>query len=82
MTGVVRGKFTRAVEGRGEVFAVKFRPGMFRPWSQAPACDLTNRTVALAGELGTPGPELARALLALPTARARASMLDRLLGSR
>ena len=79
VTGVVRGKFTRAVEGRGEVFAVKFRPGMFRPWSRVPAFQLTNRTIALAGELGTPGPELARALLALPTAHARAQLLDRLL---
>ncbi len=48
--GVVRGKFARRLEGRGEVFAVKFRPGMFRPWYGAPVIRLTNRSEPLHAE--------------------------------
>lgn len=56
--GVVREKFTRRLEGRGEVFGIKFRPGMFRPWYGASVVRLTGRTEPLAGQLGVPAEAL------------------------
>ncbi len=76
IVGVVRAKFTRRLEGRGEVFAVKFRPGMFRPWYGAPAIRLTNRTEALGRELGAPASDLLAAIFAAPDELTRAKVLE------
>jgi AraC-like DNA-binding protein len=46
--GVVKGKFTRVIEGDGMVFGIKFRPGGFFPFFKAPVSRLTNRVVPLA----------------------------------
>ncbi len=74
LLGVVRAKFTRPLVGSGEVFAIKFLPGMFRPWYRASVASLTDREVVLRDELGTPGSLLAAELLPLasPLERARA----------
>lgn len=40
--GVVTGKFSRVLEGSGRVFGIKFRPGAFYPFLNAPASTLTN----------------------------------------
>jgi AraC-like DNA-binding protein len=77
IVGVVRAKFTRTLEGRGEVFAIKFQPGMFRLWSRAPVVRLTDRVSALGAQLGTPGPRLARAVLAARTTLHRARVVER-----
>jgi AraC-like DNA-binding protein len=74
--GVVRGKFTRRLEGRGEVFAVKFRPGMFRPWYGAPAIRLTNRVEPLGKQLGAPASDLMRAIFATDDELTRAKVLE------
>lgn len=50
VTGVPRGRFVRRLEGRGEVFGIKFRPGAFRPLAGGPVARLSDRTIAL-GEL-------------------------------
>lgn len=76
MIGVVRAKFSRRLEGRGEVFAIKFRPGMFAPWYRRPIIDLTDRTVPLARELGTPPAELVRDIVAHTDPIARAKALE------
>jgi AraC-like DNA-binding protein len=45
VNGVFTGKFTRTLEGQGEVFGIKFNPGAFRPLLRAPASSLANRSV-------------------------------------
>lgn len=50
IVGVVRQKFVRRLDGVGEVFGIKFRPGMFRQLSRTPAHRLTNQTLPLCRE--------------------------------
>jgi AraC-like DNA-binding protein len=76
VVGIVRTRFSRRLEGRGSVFAIKFRPGMFRSLRPEPAWQLTNRTLELGTELGAPAAEIAAALGALPTELERAKLLD------
>jgi AraC-like DNA-binding protein len=76
IVGIVRAKFTRRLEGRGEVFAVKFRPGMFRPWYRAPVIRLTNRTESLREELGAPGSVILREVFAASDELTRAGILE------
>lgn len=44
--GVVTGKFTRKLEGRGKVLGVKFRPGAFYLFYQQPVSSFTDNTLA------------------------------------
>jgi AraC-like DNA-binding protein len=62
--GVVRGRFTRVLEHQGRVFGVKFKPGGFHPFFQAPVSRLTNRTVTLRSVFGSAGAAYAAAVLA------------------
>jgi AraC-like DNA-binding protein len=57
--GVDRQLFTRVLTGRGLVFGVRFRPGCFRSFWQAPISQLTDRVVPAARLFG-PRAELAR----------------------
>lgn len=41
--GVMRGRFTRKLEGNGEAFGIKFRPGGFHAFCKAPLSQLTDR---------------------------------------
>lgn len=43
--GVDTGKFARLLEGKGRVFGIKFKPGAFYPFLQAPVSCLTNTSV-------------------------------------
>jgi len=52
IVGVVRAKFVRQLVGHGEVFGIKFRPGMFRPLCEVSVHALTDQTIPLAAELG------------------------------
>ncbi len=76
IVGIVRAKFSRRLEGRGSVFAIKFRPGMFRSLRPQPAWQLTDRTIELGTELGAPAAEIAVALRALPSELDRAKLLE------
>ena len=76
VVGIVRARFSRRLEGRGSVFAIKFRPGMFRSLRPEPAWQLTDRTLELGTELGAPAAEIAIALRAVPTELERAKLLD------
>lgn len=44
--GVVSGKFTRKLEGQGEVFGIKFRPGGFFPFYQKSVSGFTDQKLA------------------------------------
>jgi AraC-like DNA-binding protein len=79
VVGVVRGRFTRRLEARGEVFGIKFHPGMFRAFSSEPAFRLTNTTRPLSDELGERGPSLSRAIFATSTDLERAAVAENVL---
>lgn len=50
--GVVRGRFTRELEGQGRVLGIKFHPGAFYPLVRVPVSRLTDRVLPLASLLG------------------------------
>ncbi|MEO7037901.1 MAG: helix-turn-helix domain-containing protein [Polyangiaceae bacterium] len=52
IVGVVRARFVRQLVGHGEVFGIKFRPGMFRPLCEVSVHALTDQTIPLAAKLG------------------------------
>jgi AraC-like DNA-binding protein len=64
--GIVRGKFTRTIEGKGRVFGIKFKPGAFYPFLQSSVSALTGRIVPVADIFGAAGETLVREVLALP----------------
>ena len=47
VAGVVRGRFSRILEGQGRVFGIKFRPGGFYPFVGWPVSRIANRVVPL-----------------------------------
>jgi AraC-like DNA-binding protein len=52
--GVDRKLFVRRISGRGKALGVRFRPGGFRPFWNAPVSRLTDRTVPAVEVLGAP----------------------------
>lgn len=65
VNGVARGRFTRALEGQGRVFGVKFKPGGFFGFHRAPVAALAGRGVTPAEAFGPDGDAVACALAAL-----------------
>ncbi|HZS45744.1 MAG TPA: helix-turn-helix domain-containing protein [Blastocatellia bacterium] len=45
LAGVSRGKFTRTLQDKGGVFGIKFRPGAFYPFLNAPVSGLRDKTI-------------------------------------
>jgi AraC-like DNA-binding protein len=60
--GVARRRFTRTLRGRGRVFGIRFRPGMFQPFFGGSAHRLTDRTVSLLSVFGEPGHRVGAAI--------------------
>ncbi len=50
--GIHAGRFTRVLQGRGQVFGIKFKPGGFQPFLGAPVSTLADRSVAAADCFG------------------------------
>jgi len=63
--GVVTGRFTRLMNGRGRVFGVKFRPAGFRPFLGSPVAALADRTLSVRAVFGRDGDAYVRRVLAL-----------------
>lgn len=63
--GVQTNKFERLLEGRAQVFGVKFRPGGFRPFFKSPISKLTDRSISAAEVLGEEIEELGTLALSL-----------------
>jgi AraC-like DNA-binding protein len=80
--GIARARFTRMLEGRGGVFAVKFRPGGFYPFAGFPISSLSDRTVELAEVFGADGEMLDRAVVAEGTDDRRIAVIEAFLRSR
>ena len=81
VVGVVRAKFVRQLVGQGEVFGIKFRPGMFRPFCRVSVHELTDRTIPLAAALREPafGDELRSKGSTLERAEVAERALERVL---
>jgi AraC-like DNA-binding protein len=60
IVGVPSRIFRRKLEGKGRVFGIKFRPGAFAPWHNAPVDSLVDRTLAVSALFGAAARELAR----------------------
>ena len=52
ISGVTRGKFSRQMEGLGQVFGLKFKPGGLRPFLSSSVSTLTGRVVAASEVFG------------------------------
>jgi AraC-like DNA-binding protein len=64
IAGPSRARFSRLLEGKGGVFAAKFKPAGFHAFVGAPISRLSNRTILLREVFGAAGKELDRAVLA------------------
>ena len=62
--GVGTRRFQVQLEGKGWVFGIKFRPGAFYPFYQAPVAALTDRAISLDGVFGAAGLEYEQQVLA------------------
>jgi AraC-like DNA-binding protein len=76
IVGVVRAKFTRRLIGTGEVFGIKFRPGMFRPISTSSVDKMTNRVVPLRDELGCSAADIGREVRVRTSPEERAQFIE------
>ena len=61
--GVDRRLFTRSLSGLGLAFGVRFRPGGFRPFWQAPISQLTDRVVPAARMFGSRAEKTRQAIM-------------------
>ena len=62
VSGVQQRKFSRVLEDQASVFGVKFQPGGFRPFFNAPVSTLANRTVSAKSIFGKDVEKLAALL--------------------
>lgn len=63
--GVVTGRFTRTLAGRGAVLGVKFRSGCFRPWLGSSVSSLRDRSIDAQSVFGPQVVSLARQLCSM-----------------
>lgn len=80
--GPARARFTTQLCGKGGVFAVKFRPGGFRPFVSVPVSTLADRKVRVGEVFGPEGEELERAVLAETDDAARVALVEAFLRGR
>jgi AraC-like DNA-binding protein len=77
--GIVSGRFTRILKGRGGVFGVKFTPGGFHPFFRNKVSGLANKRVALSTLFGPAGVDVARAMRAAGDDGTRIAIVERFL---
>lgn len=81
VAGISRGKFVRILEGKGGVFAAKFRPGGFYPFAGA-SLDTFSGTIRPLGDVwGAEGDAIERRVLALEGDVARIAAVEEFLRS-
>lgn len=80
VVGVPTAKFVRRLEGQGQAFGIKFRPGMFHALWQAPVWPLTDASIPLRATRADAG--LADTLERPGSAAERAERVDRVLAGR
>jgi AraC-like DNA-binding protein len=80
--GAARKKFSRLLEDKGGVFAVKFTPAGFYPFVGVPVSGFSNKTVRLRDVFGRQGDDLDRAVLAEETDLSRINVVENFLLAR
>jgi AraC-like DNA-binding protein len=80
--GVLSGRFTRVLRGRGRVFGIKFRPAAFGPLWGRPLAQLTDRRVPLRAVFGRAGDAFARRVRAEADDERCAALADQFLDGR
>jgi AraC-like DNA-binding protein len=80
--GVHNERFGRRLEGRGQVFGVKFRPGGFRPFFGRPVAELTDRSLPVGEVFGPDAEDLCSTVLATEVDRAQIDLVERFLRER
>jgi len=65
VVGVMQGKFSAFLEGKGQVFGVKFKPGAFYPYLKSPISSLTDGVFSLMEIFGEDGKGLEEKILSL-----------------
>ncbi|MEO8394890.1 MAG: helix-turn-helix domain-containing protein [Chloroflexota bacterium] len=74
--GVERGKAQNRIEGKGQVFGVKFRPGAFYPFIKIPMTQLTDRTLPVGEIFGIDDKALEDAVLSLDDDEAMIALVE------
>lgn len=82
VVGVVEGKYTRILEGLGWVFGIKFWPGGFYPFFNAPISDLTNRVVQLSEVFGESSTVLGKIVPSSPIGEQQVNLAEEWLRAR
>jgi len=65
IVGVMQGKFSAFLEGKGQVFGVKFKPGAFYPYLKSPVSGLTDGVFSFMEIFGEDGKSLEEKVLSL-----------------
>ena len=65
IVGVMQGKFSTFLEGKGQVFGVKFKPGAFFPYLKSPVSSLTDGHFSFMEIFGADGKSLEEKIIAL-----------------
>lgn len=79
IVGVMRGRFTRRLEGKGRVFGIKFLPAAFHAICREPVCRFTDRRIAAADFFGAHWLRFERNLLAQKDIHAMAALAENFL---
>ena len=82
ITGVVTGRFSYLLKDAGWVFGVKFRPGAFYPFVNAPVAQLTDRSLPLPDIFGAAGAALEQAMRAAADDQAAIGQMEAFLRQR
>jgi AraC-like DNA-binding protein len=77
--GVVSSKTVQRLEGHGQVFGVKFRPGGFYPFLRGPVSALTDRSIEIAQIFGADAAALEADILAQSVATAMIAVMEQFL---
>jgi AraC-like DNA-binding protein len=77
--GVHTGRFTRVLQGRGQVFGIKFKAAGFQPFFGAPVSRLVNRSLPATDLFGDRADGLENDVLAAPDMATMAAIAERLL---
>ncbi len=82
IVGVMRGKFSQLLEGKGRVFGIKFRPGAFYPFVKSPVSRFTDDSISLLDAFGVEGTALEAAMLTQEDEGAIVALAERFLRER
>lgn len=80
--GVASQKYHHLLQGKGQVFGIKFKPGAFYPFIESPVAALTDRSLPIEDVFTVDSQALETAILTLEDAQAMIALADDFLGTR